>query len=115
MSYSLRGFCDASSKAYAAVLYLRMGTTQGIKIQFLTSKLRIVPLKKHTIPKLKLLAALLLAQIATNVTKALEPELDLAHHSITPILELHCIGLHLPKSESSLFAIEWWRYRSSFQ
>jgi hypothetical protein len=73
---SLRGFCDASSKAYAAVIYLKIKATDGVRIQFVTSKTRAAP-RKQTIPRLELLSAVLLSRLMTSVTKALESELNL--------------------------------------
>ena len=76
-SYSLHGFCNASSKAYAAVVYLKVETINGVKIQFLASKTRVTPPQKHTIPRLELLLALLLARLVTSVSGALRQEIDL--------------------------------------
>ena len=59
-SYSLVGFCDASKKAYTAVVYLRMKIQAGFRVKFLTSKTRVSPLQPQTIPRLELLSALLL-------------------------------------------------------
>ena len=50
MSYSLRGFCDASQKAYAAVIYIQTGVGDVVRSQFLCSKTRVTPVKKMTIP-----------------------------------------------------------------
>jgi hypothetical protein len=44
-SYSLHGFCDASVKAYAAVIYLKMKTLHGVYVRFVTSKSRVSPWK----------------------------------------------------------------------
>ena len=77
-SYSLQGFCDASQRAYAAVVYLRVKTASDIFNQFLCAKTRIAPLKKITIPRLELLSALLLSRLISSVTCALEPEIDIS-------------------------------------
>ncbi len=42
-SFCLVGFCDASQKAYGAVVYLRVKTQEGFRLQFLTSKTRVNP------------------------------------------------------------------------
>ena len=44
-SYSLIGSCDTSKKAYAAVVYLRVKTQEGFHVKFLTSKMRVIPLR----------------------------------------------------------------------
>ena len=38
------GFCDGSSSAYSAVVYLRWPTEDGFKIVFVTAKTRVAPL-----------------------------------------------------------------------
>ena len=77
-SYSLIGFCDASKKAYAAVVYLRMKTQEGFHVKFLTSKTRVNPLQPQTIPRLELLSALLLTRLLVSVRKGLESRLSLS-------------------------------------
>ena len=78
ISCSLHGFGDASSKAYAAVIYLHITTTMGSYLKFLASKSRVAPLKHESIPRLELLAALILARLITHVGEALEPEVEIA-------------------------------------
>ena len=63
VSCSLHGFGDASSKAYAAVIYLHVTTTMGSYVKFLASRSRVAPAKQETIPRLELLAALTLARL----------------------------------------------------
>ena len=74
---SLHGFCDASNKAYAAVVYLQVTTTSGSCLRFLASKTRVGPVAQQTIPRLELLSALILARLVTNVRQALEEEIKL--------------------------------------
>lgn len=76
--YSLCGFCDASLKAYAAVIYLVIETPDGCHIRFVASKTRVSPLKTQTIPRLELLSALLLSRLTVSVTQALDSELQLS-------------------------------------
>ena len=76
-SYSLQGFCDASQRAYAAIVYLRVESEAGIYTQFLCSKTRVAPVKKLTIPRLELLSALLLARLVNTTRTALEHEINL--------------------------------------
>ena len=73
---SLQGFCDASSGAYAAVVYLRITSEAGNAINFVASKTRVAPTTKQTIPRLELLSALLLGNLIHSVSLALDPELD---------------------------------------
>ena len=51
----LHGFCDASEQAYAAVIYLRMMGLDGkIQVSLVTSKTKVAPIKRLTIPHLEL-------------------------------------------------------------
>ena len=74
-SYTLCGFCDASTIAYAAVVYLVMKTRNAVYTQFVVSKTRVAPLQTVTIPRLELLSALLLSGLVTNVFAVLESTL----------------------------------------
>ena len=65
-SYSLQGFCNASQRAYAAIVYLRVETEFAVHTHLLSSKTRIAPVKGVTIPRLELLSALLLARLITT-------------------------------------------------
>ena len=75
--YQLLVFCDASMKAYAASVYLRIKEKTGIKTHLLFSKMRLVPVnegkgrKELTIPHLELLAVLIGIRAANFVTKQL--------------------------------------------
>ena len=75
--YLLQGFCDASQRAYAAVLYLRVETEVAVHTHLLCSKTRIAPVKGVTIPRLELLSALLLARLVSTARSALEPDIHL--------------------------------------
>ena len=77
ISHTLCGFCDASLKAYAGVVYLLTETEMGNSVRFVAAKTRVTPLKKQTIPRLELLSALLLARLLATVTQSLEDEMQL--------------------------------------
>ena len=53
---NLHGFCDASLKAYGAVVYLQVHTASRTYVKFVASKTRVAPLSSQTIPRLELLA-----------------------------------------------------------
>ena len=76
-SCSLRGFCDASQHAYAAVVYLRIETDGSCYSKLVVAKTRVCPLQKHSIPRLELLGALLLSRLLSWVHSALRVELRL--------------------------------------
>ena len=50
--HSLFGFCDASSRAYAAVVYVRIETDVGNSVEFVASETRVSPVEGQTIPRL---------------------------------------------------------------
>ena len=56
-------FCDASVKAYGAVLYVRSSTREGVIVRLACSKNSLAPVKKITIPDLEILAALVGARL----------------------------------------------------
>ncbi|XP_069967556.1 uncharacterized protein [Bactrocera oleae] len=69
----LHGFCDASSKAYAAVVYVQTIDNNGTSRTVLVSaKSKIAPIKDVTIPRLELCGAHLLTKTLDNVRKALD-------------------------------------------
>ena len=79
-SYVLCEFCDASTTAYAAVVYLGMKTWANTHTQFVAAKTRVAPLQTITIPRLELLSALLLSRLLATVSSALEstlPDLEM--------------------------------------
>ena len=75
--FQLCGFCDASTGAYAAVVYLVLKTDTSCVTRFVCSKTRVSPMREQTIPRLELLSALLLARLIVSVTKSLESEIKL--------------------------------------
>lgn len=56
-------FCDASEKAYGAALYTHSTTEEGVLVRLACSKNRLAPVKKVTLPRLELLAAMLGARL----------------------------------------------------
>lgn len=71
------GFCDAFTKGYAAIVYLRTEDESCVDVKFLAAKMRVAPVLFATIPRLELLPALLLSNLLSNVQVALQSELSL--------------------------------------
>ena len=76
---SLHGFSDASAEAYAAVIYLRIESTESSYLRLVTAKTRVAPLTRQTIPRLELLAALILTRLITHVKSALTGFLQVSY------------------------------------
>ncbi|XP_065092079.1 uncharacterized protein LOC135712910 [Ochlerotatus camptorhynchus] len=64
VQYHLHGFCDASLEVYGAAVYLRAIDENGdISSHLLGSKSRVAPINRPSLPRLKLCAATLLAEL----------------------------------------------------
>lgn len=64
----LHGFCGASEKAFGAAIYIRGLSPDNLpSVQLVISKSRVAPIKKQTLPRLKLCGAVLLAELAYKV------------------------------------------------
>lgn len=69
----LHGFSDASQVALGTVIYLRVATDfTDIRISLVSAKTRVAPLKRVTIPRLELSAALLLVRQISHMKKTLD-------------------------------------------
>ncbi|XP_011685702.1 PREDICTED: uncharacterized protein LOC105448687 [Wasmannia auropunctata] len=76
----LHGFADASERAYAAVLYLRVETDGGeIQVSLLQAKTRVAPLRQVSLPRLELCAASLLARVAERAASLYGVPLERVH------------------------------------
>ncbi|XP_037931077.1 uncharacterized protein LOC119665894 [Teleopsis dalmanni] len=66
-------FTDASEKAYGAAAYLRSKLQNGqIIVRLLCAKSRVSPLKRLTLPRLELCAAVVGAELATRIKNDLQ-------------------------------------------
>ena len=64
---------------YCAVVYLRFVSDCRVKVSFLTSKTKVAPLKKLTIPRLELLGCLLLSRLIKEVLEGLASRIDVGN------------------------------------
>ncbi|XP_011705795.1 PREDICTED: uncharacterized protein LOC105460994 [Wasmannia auropunctata] len=72
-SAELHGFADASERAYAAVLYLRVVDDRGeSRVSLLQAKTRVSPLRQVSLPRLELSAAALLVRLIERMQDSLD-------------------------------------------
>ena len=74
-SATLYGFCDASTKAYAAMVYLVLKTDTQNVVHFVAAKTQVAPLQVQTVPRLELLSALLLSRLIVSVHRSLQHQM----------------------------------------
>ena len=71
-SVQLHCFADASERAYGAAVYMRVEYESRVECQIISSKTRVAPLAKQTIPRLELLSNLAASRLLKSVSQALE-------------------------------------------
>ncbi|XP_042150458.1 uncharacterized protein LOC121838334 [Ixodes scapularis] len=73
-------FSDASTKAVAAVAYLRATDSDGAcHVGFIMGKAKLAPRPQHTIPRLELCGAVLAVELAELIQKEIDTQLDVVH------------------------------------
>lgn len=70
LSFQLHIFVDASEKAYSAVAYLRVESSNSVNSVLVGAKSKVSPLQSLSIPRLELQAAVLGARMKTTILKA---------------------------------------------
>ena len=88
MSLELHGFCDNPNVAYAAAVYVRVVTSVGVVGNLLNAESKVAPLKAVTLPRLELLACLLLSTLVVLVRKAAEVEVEIVLVMLWPNSEI---------------------------
>ena len=68
---------DASEKAYCAVVYLVLEASSGYFPVLLTSKTRVAPLSRQSIPRLELPSGVILTRPASSVREALQSQTEI--------------------------------------
>ena len=67
LKLELVGFSDASTRAYAASVYIKYEFRGKVQVKLLISKSRVAPMRKMTIPRLELLGSVFLARLMATV------------------------------------------------
>ncbi|XP_015122525.1 uncharacterized protein LOC107044957 [Diachasma alloeum] len=62
----IHGFSDASQTAMAAVVYVKVISSDGLSVSLATAKTKVAPLKQLTIPRLELNAAVMVEYVLSN-------------------------------------------------
>jgi Pao retrotransposon peptidase/Family of unknown function (DUF5641) len=96
----IHGFCDASGDAYGGVVYVVSDSSAPI---LLSSKVKISPIKKPTIPRLELMGATLLAKLVVSVTAAIRLGCSVSTITCWTDSEIVIDWLKNPKSDLSIF------------
>ncbi|KFM63674.1 hypothetical protein X975_00812, partial [Stegodyphus mimosarum] len=68
---------DASTKAYGAVVYVKLKVENGMLINLVASKSRVAPLKELSLPRLELMAALLVARLASELKPIIDKKTNI--------------------------------------
>ena len=70
----LHVFCDASTAAYAAVVYIRQSFDGSVHARMLTAKTRVAPIRSLCFPRLEFCAVLLGAKLVEAVSSSLSDQ-----------------------------------------
>ncbi|GFS48525.1 uncharacterized protein TNCV_309621 [Trichonephila clavipes] len=89
-------FSDVSQKAYGAAAFLRVKHKDRVSVDLVTSKSRVAPLKRLSLPRLELMSALLAARLAKEVKKILDQKVREIQSLTDPNSWFHCSGKDNP-------------------
>ena len=74
-SVQLHCFADASERYYGAAVYMRVEYESKVECQMISSKTRVAPLAKQTIPRLELLSNLAASTLLKSVSLCLTEQI----------------------------------------
>ena len=70
----MHGYCDASKTAYSAVIYARTIHNDKMTVKFVSAKSKAVSNKGLSIPRIELLACLVLSKLVSAVVNTMSVE-----------------------------------------
>ena len=68
----IHAFSDASESSYGTCVYILYEHESGVSCNLVSSKTRVAPMSKQSIPRLELLGCLIAARLVDNIQKALQ-------------------------------------------
>ncbi|UYV63775.1 hypothetical protein LAZ67_2005592 [Cordylochernes scorpioides] len=72
----IHGFCDASGDAYTAAIYLKILKEDDSRVELVIAKTRLAPIRRMSIPRLELCAAVLLTRLVIQIMSSLELDIE---------------------------------------
>lgn len=111
--------CDANQTAYAACIFVRIETADGVHIRLVQSRACIAPIKTATIPRLELLAAVIGVRLFKAVQEAFQLQDPCIYYWTDSRVVLHwtreagpfpCFVANRSKEINTLSCSENWRY-----
>ena len=87
----LHCFCDSSLQAYSSVIYIRVITNLDVKVNLISSKTKVSPMKEVTIPRLELLSCALLTKLLQSVLKGISLNTASIYYWSDSMIALHWI------------------------
>ncbi|XP_055686819.1 uncharacterized protein LOC129792077 [Lutzomyia longipalpis] len=101
----LIAFSDASTKAYAACIYVRTVSTDGeVCCRLLCAKSRVAPIKPLSIPRLELCGALMATQLIRLATSSLTIRIDSIKAFTDSTVVLHWLAAEDPRKWKTFVA-----------
>ena len=78
----LYGFCNSSEKMCCAVVYAQVLCSHAVKVILWSRRSRVASVKGHSIPRLELMACVLLGRLMIEVKKAIEKEIVVGDENV---------------------------------
>lgn len=100
----VHGFADASQKGYAAAVYIKCVNESTVAVNLIFSKTKVAPLKTISLPRLELMAAVMLAHMVNHLRTHVNNK-DYSYHYWSEWLivrQAHLSSLHGTQQETHM-------------